>query len=202
VDDDAIVRHALGTMLPQDGDIRIVGLAATAEEALALLGKTVADVIVMDLGLPGMNGAEATAAARRVRPGVNVLVLTSLDGDVHLQAALSAGASGYLLKDTPPDALREGVRATHRGLRVVAPEPFSRLVSQRATARVTAPELTGREREVLALLCRGLSNSEIASRMHLSISGAKAGVAALMTKLGASSRLHAVAIAHQIGLVD
>lgn len=201
VDDDVIVRNALREILSTECGMQIVGVAESGRSALQVLAHESVDVVLMDLVMPGMNGVEATRAIKESYPGVRVLVLTSLDDESAVQKALAGGASGYLLKDAAPASLADAVKTANAGLFVASVEPMNHIVQARRSCPTNVPDLTRREREVLTLLCRGLSNNEIARELHLSLSGAKAGVAAVMAKLQATSRLHAVAIAHELRLV-
>ncbi|WP_347349544.1 response regulator transcription factor [Nigerium sp.] len=201
VDDDAMVLQALADYLSVGDDLECIGTCENGREACALLETRDADVVVMDVQMPVLDGVAATRAIKADHPETQVLMLTSFDEDAAVQAALRAGAVGFLLKSTRPAALREAVRAAHRGLRVLSGAPLSRWVEQtRGNAASPALALEPREREVLDALCQGDSNADIAARLHLSESSVKASVHELMRRLGASSRLQIVVRAHALGL--
>ena len=204
VDDDQIVRSALSAYLATAPEIEVVAYGQTGLDAVAAVREHPVDVLVMDIRMPELDGVAATAECRQVSPGTRVLLLTSVDGDDMVRRGLAAGASGYLTKDIPPSGLVEGVRGIHAGTAVVSPQTLSQLARTGTQAPEAPPllrELTEREQEILALLCVGLSNAEIAGRIFLSESTVKTHVSAIMTKLGAQSRLKAVVRAYELGLV-
>jgi DNA-binding NarL/FixJ family response regulator len=205
-DDEQLVRSGFRLLL----GIAVVGEAATGAEAVAQARALRPDVVLMDIRMPGTDGIEATrriAGDDRLR-GVRVLVLTTYDTDAHVFEGLQAGASGFLLKDAGPAELLHGIRVVAAGDALLAPRITRRLIAQ-FTARRTADEaaerrlavLTEREREVLALVGRGMSNAEIGAALFLSPATARTHVSHAMGKLGARDRAQLVAIAYQTGLV-
>jgi DNA-binding NarL/FixJ family response regulator len=221
VDDHALMRQGIRTILSLQAGIEVVGEASSGEEAVEVVARTRPDVVCMDVEMPGIGGLEAT---RRIlaEPGatVQVLVLTTFEREDYLLAALEAGASGFLLKNSPPERLVAGVRAIAAGDALLAPE-LTRAVIERAVARErertplaqppvghgaqsgTAPEnLTARETEVLRLLAQGLSNDEIAELLVVGRATVKTHVSNVLTKLSLRDRVQAVAFAYRSGLVD
>lgn len=205
VDDDAIVRSALASYL-QAGGFDVVHQATNGEEALLAIARTPVDVVIMDVRMPKMDGIRATSELRRQAPNTKILIITSFDEDEAVRDALSAGANGFLLKDTSPGGLAEAVRTVMRGSSVVSPGPITRLVQVAPSRRSPTPPaeigLSPRELEILQLLCEAYTNTEIASSLYLSESTVKSHVSAIMTKLQVSSRLKAVVRAHELGLVE
>lgn len=210
-DDQALVRGGFRVMLDSAPDIEVVGEAATGAEAVALARETRPDVILMDIRMPEMDGIEATRAilGDPATADERVLVLTTFDLDEYVYAALRAGASGFLLKDTDPDDLLDAVRVVAAGEALLAPSVTRRLIAEFARrpdlARHPAgdlPALTEREREVLVLVARGLSNAEIAGSLFISPATAKTHVSRIMMKLDARDRAQLVAIAYESGLVS
>jgi NarL family two-component system response regulator LiaR len=183
-------------------DLQLVGEATGGEEAIGLCERLQPDVILMDLVMPGMDGVQATRAIRERWPHIRVIALTSFETDELVQGALQAGAISYLLKNVSALELAEAIRAAYAGRSTLAPEATEVLV--RAGRQPTPPgqDLTARERQVLVLLVQGLSNDEIAERLALTHSTAKFHVSNILSKLGASSRAHAVALAMQHKLVS
>jgi DNA-binding NarL/FixJ family response regulator len=185
----------------------VVGEAGTGEEAVRLAVDTRPDVVVMDIRMPGMDGIEAT---RRVTAGVgapHVLILTTFDDDGYVYGALRAGASGFLVKDMGLDDILDAVRVVAAGDALLAPRVTRRLIEEfvrrpeAAPARRSTAGITEREREVLTLVGRGRSNSEIAADLHITVATTKAHVARLFTKLDARDRVHLVILAYEMGLV-
>jgi two-component system, NarL family, response regulator LiaR len=202
VDDHAVVRSGLGTFLLASDDMELVGEASSGEQALSMCSQAKPDVILMDLVMPGMDGATATRKIREQCPEIQVIALTSFKEQELVQGALQAGAIGYLLKDISADELANAIRAAYAGKPTLAPEAAQALIqATRMPAEKVGFDLTEREREVLALMIEGLNNSEIADRLVVSRSTAKFHVSSILSKLRASSRTEAVAIAVQNNLV-
>ena len=194
-DDHDLVRSGLETILLLFDDIELVGQADSGAEAVRLCAEAQPDVVLMDLVMPGMDGAAATREILRRCPTSRVLVLTSFSDDALIESALSAGAIGYLLKSISGDQLAAAIRGASVGKPTLAPEAAEALMR-----RVTAPgslgkDLTARERQVLTLLASGLTNTEIAGRLVVSLSTVKSHVSSIITKLGASTRTEAATIA-------
>jgi DNA-binding NarL/FixJ family response regulator len=204
-DDQAIVRDGLELLLKLEKDITIVGLAQDGLEAIEMVRKNVPDLVLMDLKMPGMNGVEATRRIRAEFPQIYVLVLTTFDDDEWVFDAIRAGASGYLLKDTPREKVIEAIRGTLSGKSFVDPGIAGKLLDQVATLQ-KQPEshlkdqLTEREVDVLRLLGRGFSNSDIANRLHLSEGTVRNHVSSIFTKLDISDRTQAAILAIRHGL--
>ena len=211
VDDQALLRAGFGVLLESATDIDIVGSAANGVEAIDLVLRTQPDVVLMDIRMPVMDGLEAT---RRILAddrcvGVRVLILTTFDLDEYVFAALRAGASGFMLKDTPPAELLAGVRLVATGEALLSPSITKHLIEtfiRRPVETVEAQSstidvLTDRERDVLALVARGLSNAEIGSELYVSPATVKTHVARILTKLGARDRAQLIVIAYESRLV-
>ncbi|WP_328415216.1 response regulator transcription factor [Micromonospora sp. NBC_00389] len=198
-DDHPIVRAGLRAVLETEPGITVVAEAATAEEAVTRAGRGDIDVVLMDLQFgKGMNGAQATAAIT-ARPGApRVLIVTTYDTDADTLPAIEAGATGYLLKDAPPEDLAAAVRTAATGRTTLAPAVADRLMSRLRDPRTA---LTRRETEVLTLVADGLSNQAIGSRLHLTEGTVKSHLARIYTKLSVESRTAAVATATQLGLI-
>lgn len=210
VDDQPLVRAGFAMVLDAQPDIEVVGEAGDGAEALALLERTTADVVVMDIRMPVMDGVEATERIGERPNPPKILVLTTFDTDNDAFAALQAGASGYLLKDVPPEDFLAAIRVVAAGDSVVAPRLTRRLLERFAGQLVPAPEpqdddrlavLTERERDVLELVGRGLSNSEIAARLYVAETTVKTHLGRILTKLELRDRVQAVVLAYQTGLV-
>jgi DNA-binding NarL/FixJ family response regulator len=200
VDDHPVVRDGLRGMIEREPDLTVVGEAADGAEALARVGDgSTVDVVLMDLRMPRMSGVEAIRALQRQAPNVRVLVLTTYDTDGDVLPAVEAGATGYLLKDTPRDELVRAVRAAHRGEAVLSPSVAGRLMGQvRSPAREA---LTERELAVLRLVAAGSTNREAARALFISEATVKTHLLHIYEKLGVRDRASAVAAAFQRGLL-
>jgi DNA-binding NarL/FixJ family response regulator len=192
-DDHPVVRSGLRGMLASDPGFEVVGEAADGPEAVALALRERPDVVLMDLRMPDLDGASATAEIRASRPETQILVLTTYDTDADIVRAIEAGAIGYLLKDVPHEEISRAVRAAARGEPALAPAVAERLMDR--TRGAAGDALTGREIEVLQLAARGLNNSEIAKEMFVSATTVKAHLAHIYRKLGVSDRTAAVTTA-------
>ncbi len=199
VDDHPVVRSGLVGMLDLEDDLDVVGEAADGEEALVRVAALAPDVVLMDLRMPKLDGAGATARIIAEHPATRVLVLTTFDTDRDIVRAVEAGATGYLLKDTPRVQLVEAVRAAARGETVLAPSVASRLVSRMREPEVEA--LTPREQQVLAEVARGLSNAEIGRVLHIGEATVKTHLLRVFAKLGVDDRTRAVTAAMERGLL-
>jgi DNA-binding NarL/FixJ family response regulator len=208
VDDQSLVRAGFRMVLAAQPDMTVVGEASDGAEALRLLAHTPAEVVVMDIRMPVMDGVEATRLVCAQPDGPRVLVLTTFDTDADAFAALQAGASGFLLKNVPPEDLLSAIRVVAAGESVVAPRITRRLLD-RFAGQLTPPpdgdgrigQLTDREREVLLLIAQGLSNAEIAERLYVAETTVKTHVGRILTKLDLRDRVQAVVLAYQTGLV-
>ena len=202
VDDHAVVRSGLAAFLMVFDDLQLVGEAAGGAKAIQLCQQVEVDVVLMDLVMPEMNGAEATYLIRQQCPNVQVIALTSFKEEDLIQGALRAGAISYLLKNVTADALANAIRAAYRGQPTLAPEATAALIH--AATRPAPPQydLTPRELEVLTLLVQGLNNPEIAQRLVVSRSTIKFHVSSVLSKLGVNGRTEAVALALQENLVN
>ena len=208
-DDQPLLRDGLRVQLGLIDDLDIVGEAANGEQAVALARRERPDVLVMDVRMPVLDGIEATRriVGRLGTENVKVLILTTFDLDEHVYAALSAGASGFLLKDATPEELVHAVRVVAAGEALLAPTVTSRLVREFARRSAGRPRrellasLTERETEVLQLVAAGLSNAELAERLVVSHPTAKTHVSRILTKLGLRDRAQLVVAAYEAGLV-
>ncbi|MET9315418.1 response regulator transcription factor [Kribbella sp. NPDC003505] len=210
VDDEGLVRSGFRLLLDAEDDIAVVGEAINGADAVELTRVHRPDVVLMDIRMPTMDGIEATRAIASTPElqDVRVLILTTYDTDSYVFEGLQAGASGFLLKDAGPAELLHGIRVVAAGAALLAPRVTRRLIAQFATRRAangTAEErlavLTGREREILALVGQGLNNDEIGAKLFLSPATARTHVSHAMGKLGARDRAQLVVIAFQTGLV-
>jgi DNA-binding NarL/FixJ family response regulator len=207
-DDEALVRRGFTMILEAEPDIEVVGEVADGQSAVEFAAKGVADIVLMDIRMPGLDGIEAT---RRIvaAHGPQVIVVTTFRLDEYVFEALRAGASGFLLKNTPPEQLAEAVRVVSRGNALIAPEVTRTLIEEFARTPIPAappPEqlratLTPRELEVLVKLSQGLSNAGIAEALFISEATAKTHVSRILTKLGLRDRSQAVVVAYESGLV-
>jgi DNA-binding NarL/FixJ family response regulator len=208
VDDQALVRAGFEVLVDSAEDLAVVGTAADGAEAVELAARTRPDVILMDIRMPVMDGLDATARILAADHATKVLMLTTFDLDEYVFGALRAGASGFLLKDTPPADLLDGIRVVAGGEALLSPSITRQLIEEFVrrppTGRVAAPALdglTGREVEVLTLVARGLSNAEIGQRLYVSPATAKTHVARLLMKLHARDRAQLIIVAYESGLV-
>ena len=195
-DDHPIVREGIAALINKREDMAVAGEAANGEDAVKLFRELRPDVTLMDLRMPKMGGVDAIAAIRREFPAARVIVLTTYDGDEDIFRALRAGAQSYLLKDTPRQELVDTIRAVHAGERRIPREVAARLAD-----RVLTVDLTDRERDVLGLIVKGMSNKEIGAALHVTEGTVKGYVNTLLAKLGVRDRTQAVTVALQRGLV-
>ena len=208
-DDQALVRAGFEVLIDSADDLAVVGTAANGAEAVELAGTTAPEVILMDVRMPVMDGLQATARILAGPPPTpRVLILTTFDLDEYVFGALRAGASGFLLKDTPPADLLAGIRTVAGGDALLSPsitrhliEEFVRRPQPGVPVPATLHALTGREVEVLELVARGLSNAEIAQRLYVSPATAKTHVARLLMKLDARDRAQLIIVAYESGLI-
>ncbi|XUL88025.1 response regulator [Streptomyces galilaeus] len=207
-DDQTLVRAAFAMLVESARDMEVVGQAATGREAVALARTSRADLVLMDIRMPDLDGIEATRliAADEDLAGVKVLVLTTYDSDENVVDALRAGASGFLVKDTRPAELLDAIRTVAAGEALLSPGPTARLIARflrsPAAPATGGPEcLSARERGVLALVARGLNNTEVAEALGLSPLTAKTHVSRIMGKLGARDRAQLVIVAYESGMV-
>jgi len=190
VDDHAVVRHGLKQLLATDAEIEVVGMAADGEEAVDLVRRHRPDVVLMDLAMPGLDGIGATRSIVGEYPDVRVVVLTSFGDESRIIAALDAGAQGYLLKHTEPDALVEAVRSANAGLAPLDPRAGRALLNRQRERQIRA-ELSQREREVLELVTQGLANKQIARRLGISERTVKAHLTNIFQRIGVTDRTQA-----------
>lgn len=193
VDDQHLIRAGLKMLCDAEPDLEVVGEADNGRDAVTLAGRLAPDVVVMDLRMPGVDGITATGRILAERPATRVLVLTTFGDDDHLYPALTAGATGFLLKDAPPEELLDGIRRAAAGDSPFSQDVLRRLVRRAVDARAGAPRplpgLTGRERDVLDLVADGLSNTEIAERLHIGVTTVKTHITSLMTKTDSPNRV-------------
>ena len=206
-DDQPLLRHSLSTLISGTSDLSVAGEAATGADAARRAAELVPDVILMDIRMPGGDGIEATRliTADPALSGCRVLVLSMFELDEYVYGALRAGASGFLLKDAHPDQFLDAIRRTHSGESLFAPAILARLiehyVNRPAVTGQRLDRLTERETEVLALVARGMSNTEIATALTISIKTVKTHIGSLLAKLHARDRSHLVITAYETGLV-
>ncbi|MEV4283621.1 response regulator transcription factor [Actinoplanes xinjiangensis] len=209
VDDQVLVRTGFRMILDETGDIEVVGEAGDGAAALEVTARTRPDVVLMDVRMPGVDGITATERIRALCPAPKVIILTTFDLDDYLFAGLRAGASGFLLKDTLADDLITALRVVVSGEAVTAPSATRRLIAHFVNAPKDPPArpdsrltvLTAREREVLVLIARGLSNAEIAGDLSVSEGTVKTHISRILAKLGLRDRVQAVILGYECGLV-
>ena len=209
VDDQELIRVGFRLVLEAEDDLVVVGEAGDGAAAIARASTLAPDVVLMDIRMPGVDGIAATEEIVRARPQTRVLVLTTFDLDEYAFGAIRAGASGFLLKDAHRHELIAAVRAVHQGDAVLAPRVTRRLLEHVGPRLTNTPpqddptaSLTERERDVFVQIALGLSNVEIAQALFLSESTVKTHVGRVLAKVGARDRVHAVILAHRLGLVD
>ncbi len=202
VDDHAVVRSGLSAFMLAFDELDLVGEAENGKEAVRLCGELSPDVVLMDLMMPEMDGATATKFIRQQYPKTQVIALTSFREDTLVQGALQAGAISYLLKNVSADELVRAIQAAYAGRSTLSPEAAQVLIQAATQPRTPGFDLTDRERDVLALMVKGFSNSEIADKLVVSASTVKFHVSNILSKLGVSSRTEAVAFALQQHLVE
>ncbi len=209
VDDQALVRVGLRKILGSEPELTVVGEAVDGEDAVAAVTRLHPDVVLMDIRMPVLDGIEATRRIVAAQPAARILILTTFGLDSYVFEALRAGASGFMLKDAPPEEIAAAVRIVASGDALLAPAVTRSVIEEFARAQRVQPteppaavsELTPREREVLDLLARGLSNPEICSRLFVSEATTKTHVARILQKLGLRDRIQAVIYAYETGLV-
>jgi DNA-binding NarL/FixJ family response regulator len=207
VDDQDLVRSGLEMVLTARG-CEVVGTAADGREGIELVRRTEPDVVLMDIRMPVLDGIQATEQLTRAGVPTRVLVLTTYDLDHYVYGALKAGAAGFLLKATPPDRLVEGIETVARGEALLAPQLTRKLIEEHvrrpppsAGLPPVLAELTAREMEVLSLVARGASNDEIAAELVVSMATVKTHLNRILAKLGLTTRVQAVVLAYESGLV-
>lgn len=208
-DDQALVRMGLRKVFETEPDMTVAGEAADGEEAVAAVRRLRPDVILMDIRMPALDGIEATRRITATQPDARIVILTTFGLDTYVYESLRAGASGFMLKDAPPEEITAAVRVVAAGDALLAPavtrsviEEFARRPPEPPAEPAALNELTPREREVFGLLVRGLSNPEICEELVISEATAKTHVARILQKLGLRDRVQAVIFAYESGLVD
>jgi DNA-binding NarL/FixJ family response regulator len=212
VDDQAMVRAGLRMIIESEPDLVVVGEAGDGVDGVDLAERASPDVVLMDVRMPRLDGIDACARVRQRVPAAGVLMLTTFDLDDYVYASLRAGASGFLLKDAPPEQLIDAIRAVARGDSVLAPSVTRLLIDEiarrpaaddpaTAAARAALAELTEREREVMLLVAKGRSNQEIAAELYLGEATVKTHVGRVLAKLGLRDRVQVVVAAYETGLV-
>ncbi|HVU12860.1 MAG TPA: response regulator transcription factor [Phototrophicaceae bacterium] len=202
VDDHAVVRSGLAAFLLTYDELQLIGEASSGEEAIRKCAALMPDVVLMDLLMPGMNGAEATRTIRQQCPDTKVIALTSYKDDDLMQKMLQAGAIGYLFKNVSADELVSAIRSAHAGKPTLAPEAAQALIHAVTQPKQIGFDLTDREREVLSLMVKGFNNPQIADQLVISRSTVKFHVSSILSKLDVTSRTEAVALALQHHLVN
>ena len=206
VDDDPIVREVLTTALGSETDIEVIATAANGAEAVDVVHARTVDVVLIDVQMPVLDGVAATSRILAPGGGTRVLLLTTFDDDALREDGLAAGASGFLLKTTPPERIAEAIRTVRAGGKVLSPGPTSRVLDRYVrgqSPRVASTEdldLSEREQEVLRLLCQARTNHQIARRMNIADTTVKTHVSSIMRKMGVGNRLEIVVEAHRRGL--
>ena len=206
VDDDPIVREVLTTALGSNPDIEVVASVTNGAEAVDVVHARTVDVVLMDVQMPVLDGVAATSRILALGGGTRVLLLTTFDDDSFLDGGLAAGASGFLLKTTPPERIAEAIRTVRTGGKVLSPGPAGRVLDRYVrgqSPRVASTEdldLSEREQEVLRLLCQARTNHQIARRMNIADTTVKTHVSSIMRKMGVGNRLEIVVEAHRRGL--
>ncbi|MDR1825665.1 MAG: response regulator transcription factor [Bifidobacteriaceae bacterium] len=210
VDDQQLVRGGFAMVIDSQPDMQVVAQAGNGHEAIRLAKTTPIDIVLMDVRMPGMDGISATEQllAAAVEPALKVIILTTFDLDEYLMAAIKAGASGFLLKDAPPEDMLNAIRTVYSGDAVIAPGPTKRLLAKVAVAMPPDPgdtvifdDLTERELEVLVAMADGLTNQEIAAKLFVAETTVKTHVGRILAKLEARDRVQAVVAAYRHGLV-
>jgi DNA-binding NarL/FixJ family response regulator len=208
VDDDHLMRAGLAMIIEQTPDVTVVGQAEDGRQAVTMARRERPDLVLMDVRMPVLDGIEATREISQIPDPPKVIILTTFELDEYVFNALQAGASGFLLKRTPPEQLIEGIRTVAEGEALLSPSVTRRLIAEfakRPTSRDSSPrlaELTDREREVLVEMAKGLSNVELAETLFISENTVKSHIKRVLTKLGARDRVNAVVMAYQGGLMD
>lgn len=206
-DDQQLVRSGFGMIIGAEPDMSVIGEATDGAEAIRLVRSLRPDIVLMDVQMPGTDGLEATAEITAMADGPRVIILTTFERDDYVFTALRNGASGFLLKNAPPETLIEAIRTVASGDALLAPSVTRRLVEEFArrpgapTPSEVADRLTDREREVLVLLARGMTNAEIAEDLFVGEATVKTHVSNVLTKLGLRDRVQAVVFAYENGIV-
>ncbi len=208
VDDDDLMRAGLRAVLSSDSSVEVVGEAVDGRDAVGRVGRLKPDVVLMDVRMPRMDGIAATRSILDATPDVRIVVVTTFEEDEYIFGALNAGASGFLLKRTRPEELIAAIHTVAAGEALLSPSVTRRVVDRMAGRAAVGPpdeerleELTPRERDVLELLARGLSNREIAGELTVEESTVKTHVKRILMKLGLRDRVHAVILAYETGLI-